>query len=56
MASNLYLKFSELLLLQEDEQPFSNLYGATASALLTEYMSVQDIIDAPEEEPLLFLA
>lgn len=56
MVSNLYLKFSELQLLQEDEQPFSNLYGATASALLTEYMSVQDIIDAPEEELLQFLA
>lgn len=56
MVSNLYLKFSELQLLQEDDQPFSNIYGATASALLTEYMSVQDIIDAPEEELLLFLA
>lgn len=56
MVSNLYLKFSELQLLQEDEQPFSNLYGATASALLTEYMSVQDIINAPEEDLLQFLA
>lgn len=56
MVSNLYLKFSELQLLQEDDRPFSNIYGATASALLTEYMSVQDIIDAPEEELLLFLA
>ena len=56
MVSNLYLKFSELQLLQDDEQPFSSLYGAAASALLTEYMSVQDIIDAPEEELLQFLA
>ncbi len=56
IVSNLYLKFSELQLLQENDQPFSNIYGATASALLTEYMSVQDIIDAPEEELLVFLA
>ena len=56
MVSNLYLKFSELQLLQDDDQPFSNLYGAASSAVLTEFMSVQDIIDAPEEELLQFLA
>ena len=54
--SNLYLKFSELQLLQDDDRPFSNLYGAASSAVLTEFMSVQDIIDAPEEELLQFLA
>lgn len=52
MVSNLYLKFSELQLLQDDDRPFSNLYGAASSAVLTEFMSVQDIIDAPEEELL----
>lgn len=56
MVSNLYLKFSELQLLDGDVQPFSNLYGATASAVLTEYLSPQDIMDASEEELLLFLA
>ena len=56
MVSNLYLKFSELQLLQDDDRPFSNLYGAASSAVLTEFMSVQDIIDAPEEELLQFLA
>lgn len=55
MVSNLYLKFSELQILLDDDLPFSNIYGATASALLTEYMSVQDILDAPEEEFLQFL-
>ena len=54
MVSNLYLKFSELQLLQDDDRPFSNLYGAASSAVLTEFMSVQDIIDAPEEELLSF--
>ena len=56
MVSNLYLKFSELQLLEGDSQPFSNIYGATASAVLTEFMSLQEIIDASEEELLQFLA
>ena len=56
MVSNLYLKFSELQLLEGDEQPFSNIYGATASAVLTEFMALQEIIDSPEEDLLKFLA
>lgn len=56
MVSNLYLKFSELQLLDDDSQPFSNIYGATSSAVLTEFMSLQEIIDSPEEELLQFLA
>ena len=56
MVSNLYLKFSELQLLEGDEQPFSNTYGVTASAVLTEFMSPQEIMDSSEEELLEFLA
>ncbi|SEU15198.1 IS110 family transposase [Enterocloster clostridioformis] len=56
MVSNLYLKFSELQLLDSDDQPFSNIYGATASAVITEFFSLQDIIDASEEDLLTFLA
>lgn len=56
MVSNLYLKFSELQLLEDENQPFSDIYGATSSAVLTEFMSLQDIIDSPEEELLEFLA
>ena len=55
MISNLYLKFSELRLLESEYQPFSNLYGAKSSAMLTEFLSPQDIIDMPEEELLQFL-
>ena len=39
MVSNLYLKFSELQLLEGDNKPFSNIYGATSSAILTEFLS-----------------
>lgn len=56
MVSNLYLKFSELQLLDKEEKPFSNIYGATASSILTEHLSPQEILDAPEEELLEFLA
>lgn len=55
MVSNLYLKFSELQLLDDANQPFSNVYGATASAVLTEFMSLQDSIDTSEEYLLQFL-
>ncbi|MCD7884809.1 MAG: IS110 family transposase [Lachnospiraceae bacterium] len=56
MVSNLYLKFSELQILEDEDQPFSNIYGATASAVLTEFMTLQDIVDAKEEDLLAFLA
>lgn len=56
MVSNLYLKFSELQLLDDDNQPFSDIYGATASAVLTDFMSLQDIMDTSEEDLLEFLA
>ena len=52
MVSNLYLKFSELQLLEGDDKPFGSLYGATSSAVLTEFLSPQEIIDMPEEERL----
>ena len=56
MVSNLYLKFSEMHLLDGDLQPFGNIYGATSSAILTEFMSPQEIIDSPEDELLQFIA
>lgn len=56
MISNLYLKFSELQVLENNERPFSDIYGTTSAAVLTEFMSLQDIVDASEEELLEFLA
>lgn len=56
MVSNLYLKFSELHLLEGDNKPFGNVYGATASAVLTEFMSPQEIIDSSEEDLLKFIS
>lgn len=56
MVSNLYLKFSELQLLEGDDKPFSNIYGSTSSSVLTDFLSPQEIIDMPEEDLLSFLA
>ena len=37
MLNNIFLKFSEFAMLGKEEHPFSNKYGATAEAILTEY-------------------
>ncbi|MDR1540971.1 MAG: IS110 family transposase [Clostridiales bacterium] len=47
MLSNIYLKFSELAVIDDGRQPFSNKYGATASAVLTEFLSTEDIASMP---------
>lgn len=43
MVSNIYLKFSELAVLDKKDRPFSNTYGATCAAVLTEFLSLDDI-------------
>lgn len=49
MLSNIFLKFSEFSLLDPEEQPFSNTFGATASAVLTDFLSTEEIIEMPTE-------
>lgn len=56
LVSNLYLKFSELQMLEKEDQPFCDIYGATSSSVLTEYLSPEDIISSSEEELVSFLA
>lgn len=55
MLSNVFLKFSEFALLQGDEHPFSNKYGATASAILTDYLSSEEIANASIDELVEFV-
>jgi transposase len=55
MVSNIFLKFSEFSVLKEDEHPFSSKYGATASAVLTEILSTEDIVNMPIDELVKFL-
>ncbi|WP_279380030.1 IS110 family transposase [Sporosalibacterium faouarense] len=43
MVSNIYLKFSEYTTSDKEERPFTNTYGATSAAVLTEFLSLDDI-------------
>ncbi|WP_426347976.1 IS110 family transposase [Alloiococcus sp. CFN-8] len=56
MVTNIYLKFSELKLLDKEYQPFSDIYGATASAILIDFFSPEDILSIPEEELVAFIS
>jgi hypothetical protein len=47
MLSNIYLKFSESAVIDDGRRPFSNKYGATASAVLAEFLSTEDIASMP---------
>jgi transposase len=55
MLSNMFLKFSELAVSDKENSPFSDNYGATASAILTDFLSVDDIVSMPLEELVAFI-
>lgn len=56
MLSNVFLKFSEFALLQGNEHPFCDKYGATASSILTQFLSSEDIANASIEELVDFVS
>lgn len=49
MLSNIFLKFSEFSILDDDQQPFSDNYGTTAASILTDFLSTEDIATMPIE-------
>jgi len=51
----MFLKFSELAVLDDEERPFSTNYGATASCVLTEFLSIEEIVAMPIESLVAFL-
>ena len=55
MVSNVFLKFSELPLLKEESQPFSNNFGATATGVLTDFLSVEEIVDMPLDKLVSYI-
>jgi transposase len=55
MVSNIYLKFSELTVLDKGDKPFSNTYGATSAAVLTDFLSLDDITYSPIENLVGFV-
>ncbi len=56
MISNIYLKFSELAVLDKQERPFSNTYGVTSAAVLTDFLSLDDITYSSIEELVSFVS
>ena len=53
VLNNIYLKFSQLRKKQgktDCENPFSDLFGTTSSAILTDFASIDDIISMPIED------
>ena len=56
MLNNIFLKFSEFAMLDKDEHPFSDKYGATAQAVLTEFLSTEDIVDASVDDLVAFVS
>lgn len=55
LLNNVFLKFSEFALLKKGKHPFSNKYGATAEALLTEFMTNEDLVNSSTEELIEFI-
>lgn len=56
MVSNIYLKFSELAVLDKDNKPFSNTYGTTSAAVLTEFLSLDDITYSSIDDLVAFVS
>lgn len=56
MVSNIYLKFSQLAVLGKGDKPFSNTYGVTSAAVLTEFLSLDDITYSSIEDLVAFIS
>ncbi len=55
LLNNIFLKFSEFAMLKNEEHPFSNKYGATAKAILTDFMTNEELINADTDELIDFI-
>lgn len=53
--TNLFLKFSELATCSGDSRPFSNNFGATSVAIMTEYLCLEDIANQSLEDLTAFI-
>ncbi|HHX63252.1 MAG TPA: IS110 family transposase [Epulopiscium sp.] len=55
ILSNIFLKFSELAVLDKKDLPFSNTFGASSMATLTDFLSTEDIANTSIEDLVAFL-
>jgi hypothetical protein len=54
--TNIYLKFNQLSLLDKNSRPFSNTFGATSMAVLSEFLSLDDITYMPLEDLINYIS
>lgn len=54
VSANIFLKFSGLE--NTDNKPFSNIFGKSSSAILTEFLSIEDIVNMPVNELVDFIS
>lgn len=55
VLNNIFLKFSEMSVLENKEFPFSNKFGATSKAVLTDFISSEEIVDTSIEDLTKFI-
>lgn len=55
VLNNIFLKFSGICTASSSESPFSDMYGSTSIAILTEFLSPEDIINSPLEDLVAFV-
>lgn len=58
VLNNIYLKFSQLRKKQgkgDTNNPFSDLFGATATSVLTDFATLDEIVDMPMEDLVEYL-
>lgn len=54
VSANIFLKFSALA--TSDNKPFADTFGKSSSAILTEFLSIEDIISTPLDELVDFIS
>ncbi len=56
VLNNIFLKFSEMSVLENKDFPISNKFGATSKAILTDFISSEEIIDMSLEDLTTFIS
>ena len=55
ILNNIFLKFSELAVLEKSKHPFSDKFGTTAVSIITDFFSPDEIANMPLEELINYL-
>ena len=55
ILNNIFLKFSELAVLEKSEHPFSDKFGATAVSVITDFYSPDEIANMPLSDLIEYL-